>query len=235
MLVLSRLKAYNFAEPMGLIFILVILFLLFFGATLAVGFELIDDHEILQPFLPESQAAFQANFVQFVTDYVFEPGLGRWRPFYRGVRLVETWLLGPHPLPWRIVVWSMSIATLVLLYLALRRLGISFAIAGFCLLGIALYRGVTSIWYTLGPAELLGTLLTAAALYAMVRASQRSRANRWDAAMLILLVLAANTKESFILTIPAFLLMRWALQCYYQQQSWRQALVSLRVPFILSV
>jgi hypothetical protein len=195
------------------------LFYFLFGPTLQAQLALVDDHEIIRFISPEGSLW-----------NVLESDLhrGRFRPLYYSFRFAEIILFGTNPQAWHIATISFGVLTCFLLYLAARKVGADIFSASLFASMFAMTGSLAEIWYRLGPNETLGMLLLALSIWAIANAVRRVSPWFWDGLALTAMALAGLTKESFVLVIPALLLLRWTLQCWIHQETWRQAFCTLQ-------
>ncbi|MBE7552037.1 MAG: hypothetical protein HS126_13290 [Anaerolineales bacterium] len=195
------------------------LFFFLFGPTLQAQLALVDDHEIIRFNSPEGSLW-----------KVLETDLqrGRFRPLYYSFRFAEIILFGTNPQAWHIATISFGVLTCFLLYLAARKLDADIFSASLFAPMFVMTGSLAEIWYRLGPNETLGMVVLALSIWAIANAARRVSPWFWDGLALTAMALAGLTKESFVLVIPALLLLRWTLQCWIHQETWRQAFCTLR-------
>ncbi|MCB0208605.1 MAG: hypothetical protein KDJ52_04730 [Anaerolineae bacterium] len=202
--------------------VLVCLILIFFGvfnSALQAQFALIDDHTILtvalskQPIWETIQYAFTSNIA---TGGRFKPGHVL-TPFI-GIALVRT-----NPKLWHLAMILAGLLTCLFFYASLRNLGLDIISSLFFILLFTIVGAQNSIWYRLLTGETWGILFIAIAVWAGVYAAKTSKSPIWDIVFVAALFLAANFKGSFVLTIPALLLLRWLLPDYHSVHSTRAA------------
>ena len=141
-------------------------------------------------------------------------------------------LFGTNPVLWHLAVTSAGVITCLLFYAAARQAGADKTSSLLFVLLFAVTGGQNSVWYRLLTGETWGMLLAAIAVWAIVKAARRATPSFWDGVAILAMVLMATFKESFILLIPAMLLLRWAMQRWFNEQSWRQSLLALHRPLI---
>src|SRR5262245_48018013 len=156
-------------------------------------------------------------------------GFGRVRPVYFFVHYGNSLLFGPNAHLLHLVTTGLGMLTCFHLCIAARRIGADVASALVCIVLVVVTGDHGAIWYRLfSPAEAFGMPLTDVAVWALVRAASKVATRFWDAVALTAMALAGLTKESFILIIPALLLLRWLLHCWFGGASWRPALRALQ-------
>ncbi len=203
-----------------------VLFLFLFGATLRAQFYVIEDH-----LLVSERSWDLSNWVARITGDI--QSFARFRPGYWLYHAISGVAFGVNPHLWHAAILVWGILTCYLFYVALRKVGADIISSFIFVLLLVLSGNQNWIWINLIPQETIGMLLTAIAVWAIVFASQRSRSGRWDAVAITAIALAGLVKESFVILIPALLLLRWTCQKYFNGQSWRDSLRQIRVPLII--
>ncbi len=184
------------------------------AGSLASGYQFTDDHEIV-------------SIAHDLRADGYLPTLSRWvgrdlqvrlRPFYYVGRVTATAVLGTH-----LALWSLSLALLAgvtsaMLGLFARRAGFHTGESILFVL-VALVGPQAAVWWRLGPQESLGTALVAAALLAAT-----ARGRHRHAGFVLAASLAALTKESFLVFLPALFLAKLWLEVRAGAGDWRRAL-----------
>lgn len=161
---------------------------------LGTPFELQDDHRIIAP-LVKAQAGVVPAYVSALRDDLLQ--VGRFRPVNQIFDVVGPRVLGPRPLLWHLLSLVLALSVAALLFKVGDRLWSPPAGAVLALITLlAPDPGPTATWYRLGPKEAWGMLFLAAALALMV-------ARRHEALSFVMVALAAYSKESFLLLVPA--------------------------------
>jgi hypothetical protein len=202
-----------------------LVFLILFGSMLNSRFDIIDDHEIQRFAATESIHPIWTSAIEYAPpiprDYIIverEIELGRFRPFYYITRFMEIDTFGLNPQAWHLYKLMIGVITVTLFYMAARLVKIppffSAMMAGL----LILQTSATEIWYKLGPAETMGMLLTAIAMFSLVYSARKPRFSLADMIALVALALAGWTKESFILVSPALIWMRLMLTIWWHPQ-----------------
>jgi len=199
------------------------LFFFLFGSTLQAQLTLIDDHEIIRFSSPKSSLwEVLGNDLQG----------GRFRPLYYSFRFAEITAFGTNPQAWHFATISFGVLTCFFLYLAVRKIGADIFSALLFAAMFTMTGSIAEIWYRLGPNETLGMLLLAFSIWAIANAARSDSPQFWDGLALTVMALTGLTKESFVLVIPALLLLRWTLQCWLHRETWQQALFTLWKPML---
>ena len=202
------------------------LFLFLFGPILQAKFYVIEDH-----LLVTERSWDLPNWVARIIGDI--QSFARFRPGYWLYHAIGGLAFGVNPHLWHAATLVWGILTCYLFYAALRKIGADIISSFIFVLLLVLSGNQNWIWINLIPQETIGMLLTAIAVWAIVTASQRNPSGRWDAVALIALALAGLVKESFVILIPALLLLRWTCQKCFSGQSWRESLRRIRVPLII--
>ena len=197
---------------------------LILGATGAVtsGYKLVDDHEILR--MVADLEAPGADFTTVAKQWLAADFGIRFRPLYVVHRLSECRVFGADFTLWALYRAILAIATSVLLFAFVRRIGFSWAEAVlFAWLSLAGQQA--AVWWRLGPQETLGAFLAAGAML-LVAMSACSEHKRWwhTPAALACIIAMSLCKESFVLFVPALAVLRvWLTRQSRPELSWRQA------------
>lgn len=199
---MSRKKAW--IEKILSFFAFVVLWfgLFHFSGILDSGFHLTDDHEvILFNDLLKKQSVFSLVGEQVEIDMAT-----RFRPAYYVHRVLITSLIGTSSKLWAVYFCGLAVVCSFLLFRSLLHLGFSIFPA-FLFPLFALWGEQTAVWWRLGTAETLGIVFTSFSIYCLAK-SVSSQRKWWDTLFLVFAILAALSKESFILMIPALLFWR---------------------------
>lgn len=218
-------------EHVIILIILSGMFCFLFSSTFHAQFDVIDDHTILR--ISAMETSFWSTAWVLLSSWDFS--IGRFRPVHTLFYATEIFFLGTNPGHWHIVTTGLGMLTCFLFYLAMRRIGVDILSSFTFVLLLSVTGSQNVIWYRLGPGETLGMLFTAISVWAIASAVHQGRSRFWDSLALMTMALAGLTKESFELIIPALLLLRWTLQCWLNQQTWRQAWRGLRAPLMVGL
>lgn len=208
------MKAALFAATLAIVFFTYV-------PQLGTPFELQDDHRIIAPLVKPNGGAIARYVSELRSDFTF---VGRFRPVNQVFDAIGPAVLGPRPLVWHVVSLLLALAVAALLFQAGTRVWSSPAAgAVFALITLlAPDPGPTAAWYRLGPKEAWGMLFLAAALAAMA-------ARRSEVLTFALVALAAYSKESFLLLVPALLGVRVWLEMRAHELTLAAALRRLRI------
>jgi hypothetical protein len=189
-----------------------------YAPQLGAPFELQDDHRIIAPRLTPQANVFSTYVAELRQDV---HAVGRFRPVNQVFDVFGPVILGPRPLVWHALSLILAVAVAALLFqIGLRVFGIPAAAAVFALITLlAPDPGPTATWYRLGPKEAWGMLFVAGALAMMV-------SRRAEIGAFVLAALAAYSKESFLLLVPALFGVRLWLET--QTMPLRAAMSRLR-------
>jgi len=181
---------------------LVGLFCLLFGATFHAGFSVMEEYRIVN----DSQRPLRWWLAIMIDEDIL--AFGRVRPVYFFFHFGEILLLGASPHALHLATTGLGVLTCFLFYGSARGAAADILSALVFILLFAVTGDQSTIWYRIfSPAETFGMLLTAVAVWALVRTAARAEPSSWNAAALVAMALAGLTKESFILIIPALLLL----------------------------
>ncbi len=202
---------------------LVALFCLLFGATFHADFGVLEEHRIVS----DSQRTLRWWLAIMIDEDIL--AFGRVRPVYFFFHFGKILLLGASPHALHLATTGLGVFTCFLFYVAARGVGADILSALVFILLFAVTGDQSAIWYLIfSPAETFGMFLTAVAVWALVQAAARAEPSSWNAAALVAMALAGLTKESFILIIPALLLLRWVLECWFGHNGWGATARKLR-------
>jgi hypothetical protein len=194
-------------------FILITLFwssFLFFTGTITSGFHFTDDHEIITI----QKKIYDTDLISALKSVLREDMAMRFRPFYYIYRIVLIELFGTNILAWSILNFILAILTSYLLFLFVFRQGYSFINALLFPL-LTLVGSQTAIWWRLGPAETIGFVLLSISLFLLNNAVRNGKKYQMILSI-ICLVLSSLSKESFLILIPAYILILLWLKWKYE-------------------
>lgn len=197
------------------------LFLFLFGPALQAQFYVLEEHQLITERSWDIPTWATSSIGDIQT-------FARFRPGYWLYRAVSGLFLDTNPHLWHVATMLLGILTCYLFYVALRKIGADIISSFIFVILLVLSGNQNLIWLNLITQEAVAMLLTAVAVWAIVQASQRSLARYWDVLALIALALAGLVKESFVILIPALLLLRWTCQKRFSDRPWREALRQIR-------
>lgn len=171
-----------------------------YAPQLGTPFELQDDHRIIAPLVKPHTGALSTYVAELRSDM---EQVGRFRPVNQVFDVIGPVVLGPRPLLWHVVSLLLALSVAALLFHVGKTAFASPAAGAVLALATLLAPdpGPTATWYRLGPKEAWGMLFLAAALALIV-------ARRNEVLTFVLIALAAYSKESFLLLVPAVVLLR---------------------------
>jgi hypothetical protein len=236
---ISQVTEYGLLQLVGVLAAVSFVFLLIYAPSLDARFDSRDDHEILRfsideklhPDLPDSFGPAKSVY-DLLTN--LEQQMGRMRYLYYPLRLAQIAVLGRNAAAWHLVHVGIGILTCFLLYLATRRIGMSWIASGFVVLWTISQEGAGEVWYRLGPSEIYGMLFLSLALFAAAEASIRGRLNFWDGIAFVAAVCMGFSKEPFLLLIPLLVVFRVGFEAYIHERSLR-AVVGVTWPASLAL
>jgi hypothetical protein len=182
-----------------------IFLILIFRPTLEAKFGLVDDHEIFR-FASPVQLSPQVGAPLSLGEMIgtVDAENGRVRTVFYAIRFALVNLLGTNPFLWHVSLLLMGIVTAGLLYASLRILSIGVVPSILGVGTVMLLPTSSYAWIRLGAPENVGTLFLSIAFFAIAQSSVK-HSMLWDAVLVLSTLLAALTKESFILVIPALI------------------------------
>lgn len=171
-----------------------------YAPQLGTPFELQDDHRIIAPLVKPHTGALSMYVAELRSDM---EKVGRFRPVNQVFDVIGPVVLGPRPLLWHVVSLLLALSVAALLF-HVGKIAFASPAAGAVLALVTLLApdpGPTATWYRLGPKEAWGMLFLAAALALIVT-------RRNELLTFVLVALATYSKESFLLLVPAIVLLR---------------------------
>lgn len=184
-----------------LIFIIFWLSLLGFTKTPFSGIHFQDDHQIIT--INKELSSNKISDVIF--SHLKQDFKIRFRPFYYIHRIFITKVLGDNIKYWSIYTGLLAILTSYFLYKFLSLLRFSFT-ESILFSFLTLLGPQTCIWWRLGPAETIGIFLLSVSLFFISKSIISSRQNIYKFLSLIAITLSILSKESFLLFVPALIL-----------------------------
>lgn len=201
--------------------ILLVFLFLFISKTLNSGFHFVDDHEVIKI----KSELTSSTLIDVTNKWVKEDIKNniRFRPLYFIIRVFETWLLGSDFLLWSLLNGVLCCLALISFYLGMRNLkfGVGESIA---FLIITFIGPQTAVWWRLGPGESMGMVFLGLAFYFM-SISQGSRTYHLNSLFFVFfLILTSLTKESFLIIIPAMIILKIWIDYNYLRSALKEAL-----------
>lgn len=184
-----------------------------FGEVFFSGYHLRDDH---QQILMHTQLMAGHSVVDVAGAWISQEEGLRFRPFMILAWVIRTAVFGLAFSPQFFMRYLEVVFATLLGVRVARQLGLDVwgSVASIML---TLVGATTMIWFLLGIPESLAFLLFMISLTLMLSDSKGESSLIGRIGACLSLILAALTKESFILIIPAFLLLRWAMTRFYLQ------------------
>lgn len=199
------------------------IFLFLFGPALYAEFYIIEDHQLVDGRL----MGISDLFNRIVGDI---NAFQRFRPGYWLYITLGGKLFGTNPHLWHAAAILWGVVTCFLFYITLRKIGADIASSTVFVLLILLSGNQNWVWLNLIPQETIGMLFTAIAVWAVVIASQKRASSPWDILGLVAMASAGLVKESFVVLIPAILMLRLICQKRGADETWLEVIGKLRLP-----
>lgn len=214
---------HSFRAVEGLLAALVIAgcVLLLLGNLLSAQFYLVEDHHLLgiRPWTIGSWLErIQLDIVEFQ----------RFRPLYWSYVAAGASWFGRNPLVWHFFALLWGALSLFLFYRTARRLGCSVVAAIMFVAVLGFSSNQSWVWINCIPQETLGVALLSLSAWAFVMAPGSRHKRLCDVSGFTGLALAGLSKESFVLVIPAMLMLRLVRERQVTQAPWPQCLVRLK-------
>ncbi|MBN1257107.1 MAG: hypothetical protein JXA52_05320 [Planctomycetes bacterium] len=192
------------------------------SGALTSGWHFMDDHEIIKF---QNQLTGGKSVTKLIQEEIEWKSDRRVRPFYPSYRIIKTALLGPHPFRWQIHDGAVAVLTSFFLYLFCRLIGLKLPEAIVFPL-LTLLGPQANIYFLLAPTEAEATFfLSLALLFMGLEIHAGKRRTRYQILFILCLFLMILPKETFILMIPAVLLLRvWLTKEHLPEGKWREAI-----------
>lgn len=167
--------------------------------TLTSGYHFVDDHEFLETtYMMKYHNKSVGEMIIWWLHYDF--ARGRFRPLYYTLRVFLIGIFGTNLILWSILRGTVVAASLVFLYYCGKMIAHSKVCAYlFALLSTVGFQ--SAAWWKLGPQEDFATLLFAIGFYLLMLWLQKGTRG-FKIASLIIFIIMACYKESFILLLP---------------------------------
>lgn len=210
------------------IYLLFWLLLLVLSGTIKSGYHFTDDHEILSINEQIKLKGFWATLLSFIENDLQI----RFRVFYYMFRISLTQFLGVNLFLWSLVYLLMAILTSFNLFLFCYKQGFNF-ILSLVFPFIVLIGPQAAIWWRLGPCESLGMLLLSISLNCLVSSINKGSKNLFFTSIVVFILLAL-TKESFLLLTPFYMvLLLWLRLKMGCHKSFKMVFVKSIMPILL--
>lgn len=176
-------------------------FMIISGA-ISSGYHFTDDHEIIKL---ENQIITSGKTIFDILNKSELLEGGRFRPFYKAHRIFQVSLFGSNFFAWSVYNCLLAAFTSLVLFSYGIQTGYS-KIESLLFPCLILLGSQTSIWWRLGPAEMIGTVMASCAILSICySASSKSKRIFRDLIFIFSVILMSLSKESFILLIPGLL------------------------------
>ena len=193
-----------------------------FSGTLTSGYHLTDDHEIVRINNDLKSESTLAVAEKWMKNDQF--GTHRFRPFYILHRTLETKVFGTNFTAWSLYTAILAIATSFFLFYFLYLLEFSFWES--LLFSLASLIGVqATIWWRLGPNETIGMAMLSLSLFFLGKyVVSEAKAKTFKILFVVFAILSALSKESFLLLLPAFILLLVYLDKIKSELDWKEVI-----------
>jgi len=186
---------------MSAIFLITFIFLCLTG-TLTSGFHFTDDHEILSI----TNALTTKPLIDVVKNYIALDLSARFRPMYYVHRVIECLVFKDNFLLWSIYNALLASTIFTLFFMGMRKLRYSI-VESLIFLVIAFIGTQMAMWWRLGPNEPIGLLFLSFSFYLATRTPFR-HGHVNTLFFSIFLIFSSWSKESFTITVPAFVFLK---------------------------
>ena len=189
-------------------FPLIVFGMLIATGNLTTGPRMLDDNQIYKLQIEFSEGSF---FRVLFDEYKARFEVNRLVPVFSTLKVIQARMWGGNIVVWTISTGVIGACTAALLYCFLRLCNSGkFEAAVFALISVLGEQSV--VWWRRLHGEGVGMLLLSTALVLMAF-QIRTRKRRFEIAFSLCMTLAVFSKESFILTVPAVLLLKVWLSC----------------------
>jgi hypothetical protein len=172
-------------------------------------FILIDSSKPFHPQIENIGSAFTSFYGYAVARDM--KNHGRFRPVYWILSTINVHLFRNFPIFWQLETLLIGIITCICFYFIAIRLHFSWVTSSLCSLWLLL-RG-KNLWVEKQLQETPGILFVMLAILFFIKGAKEEKVSKWDWFGLFFIALAGFTKESFILLIPAVIILRLTLSC----------------------
>lgn len=185
--------------------------------TVFSGWHLVDDHETVR--IAELDVKSGRGFSQVLWQTVRDDMKYRWRPLYWIFRVTSTYLFGLNSVIPNCLLGILGIFTYILLYYSARNIGNSI-LYSHLFVNIVILGRQFEIWYRISNQENLGLFFFAICLWLITgQFKNHSYHNKfYDFLLTFFIIACAMMKESFLIILPGFLLLRLGMEMAYDEK-----------------
>jgi hypothetical protein len=192
---------------------------LYFTGTLTSGYHFIDDHTLINV----HNSLTTGSLPKTMHNYVFNDFAIRFRPLFYVYTVLLVYLFGLNFFGMSLFIGFLGAITLVIFYLGLRKL--SFGILPSLLFVALIFVGPqAAIWWRLGTNETIAIFFLGLSFLFLAKCSNGDNYRINNAFFVVFLSLAALSKESFLVAVPAFILLKLGIELGGQITGWRDVL-----------
>ena len=203
-----------------------------FALGLTSPLHMQDDHLIFQLTGRTGELSAPLSYGQHIR--IDMENRGRFRPLWCVSYLWMAQAIGPRPAILHLWPYSLLLVSTLLLLAVGRSLGMSGWLSIVLAWLVVLNPRGREVWYMLAPSEKIALVLSLVAVLAIIRGTLARRRWAWDGLAVLTAGGAGCAKESFVLAIPALMVMRLSLDLLLAGRPWRQALTR-NVAFFLAL
>jgi len=223
-----------------IIFGIITTYILVHSEAIYSGYHLTDDHEMLR--IAGDLRTSNHNIIETTVTWIKRDLSIRFRPFYFIHRILEIAIFGTNFTILSAYTALLSILSSFLFFIFGRKIGLNFVESVFFSCFI-LIGPQFCIWWRLGPNETIGmVMLSISLVFAAMPLHSKKFKTLYDIFLIFFLLLSSLSKESFILLIPAILLLKIYLSMDSCNKSFFEAIkqnafpiVSLSIIFIVEM
>lgn len=176
---------------------------LFFAGTLNSGYHFIDDHSMFSI----QSSLIHSSFLQNTLDFTRSDFLIRFRPLYYLYYISTVKVFGINFFKISVFVGILAFLTFSFFYIGMRRLRHSY-VESFIFVLLMFLGSQMAIWWRLGTNETIGVFFLGLSFLFMTKCLEKSNYKLNNVLFVVFLIITSLCKESFLITIPAFIMFK---------------------------
>lgn len=185
------------------LFLVIIFSFLYFTGTLTSGYHFIDDHSMISMQMSLNDGSFfETAYAYIKNDFNI-----RFRPLFYLYYVSEIQVFGLNFLVLSIFTGTLAACSFSFFYFGVRKLKFS-VVESFLFVLLAFGGSQMAIWWRLGTNETIGIFFLGLAFLFMAKCVNKEKYKSNNIIFAVLLIVTSLCKESFIITIPAFVVFK---------------------------
>lgn len=186
-----------------LFFSIAIFSFLYITGTLTSGYHFIDDHGMISI----KNNLKETSFFEAVFNYTKKDLLIRFRPFYYFYYISVVEIFSLNFLAMSVFTGILAVSSFLFFYFGARKL--KYGILESLIFVLLTFIGSQlAVWWRLGTNETIGMFFLGLAFLFMAKCTKKENYNLNNVIFIIFLIIASLCKESFVITIPAFIVFK---------------------------